>query len=101
VAKQGKINHNNLRKKLVAKYAAKRAELKRICKDPLSPDAERELARRALEKLPRNSNPNRVRNRCALTGRSRAYYRKFGLSRIALRELAHKGELPGVTKSSW
>ncbi len=101
MAKKSKILLNEKRKQLVAKYATKRAELKAIVKNPRSSDADRALAQRALEKLPRNSNPIRVRNRCALTGRPRAYYRKFGLSRIALRELALRGELPGVTKASW
>ncbi len=101
MAKKSKIVHNERRKKLVAKYAAKRAELKAIIKNPRTVDAEREFARLELGKLPRNSNPNRVRNRCAVTGRPRGYYRKFGLSRIGLRELALRGELPGVTKASW
>lgn len=101
MAKKSKINQNEKRKKLVAKYAPKRAELKAILQSPLTPPAEREIARRALEALPRNSSPVRVRNRCVMTGRPRAYYRKFGLSRIALRELALQGELPGVTKASW
>ncbi|MCA9514050.1 MAG: 30S ribosomal protein S14 [Myxococcales bacterium] len=101
MAKTGKINHNEYRKKLAAKYAPKRAELKRIIQDPKMPEAERILARQALEKLPRNSNPNRIRNRCNATGRPRAYYRKFGLCRVALRDLALKGELPGVLKASW
>ncbi len=101
MAKKSKVLHNEKRKKLAAKYAGKRAELKATIRNPRASDADRELARRALERLPRNSNPNRVRNRCALTGRPRAYYRKFGLSRIALRELALRGELPGVTKASW
>jgi len=101
VAKTSKILHNEKRKKMAAKYAPKRAELKAIIQSPMTADADRELARKALENLPRNSNPNRIRNRCSQTGRSRAYYRKFGLSRIALRELALQGELPGVTKASW
>lgn len=101
MAKKSKIVHNERRKKLVAKYASKRAELKAIIKNPRTSEAERQLARFSLGKLPRNAHPNRVRNRCAVTGRPRAYYRKFGLSRIALRELALRGELPGVTKASW
>lgn len=101
MAKKSKILHNELRKRLAAKYAPKRAELKAILQSPMTADADRELARKALENIPRNANPNRVRNRCVLTGRPRAYYRKFGLSRIALRELALLGELPGVTKASW
>lgn len=101
MARKCKIEKNEQRKKLVAKYAAKRAELKAIISNPSSTWEEREAAQSKLQKLPRDASPIRVRNRCNLTGRSRAYYRKFGLSRIALRELAHSGELPGVTKSSW
>lgn len=101
MAKKSAIAKNNRRKKLVAKYAERRAELKAIMKDPMSTTEERDDAFLALRKLPRDSSPTRVRNRCELTGRPRGYYRKFGISRIALRELAHRGDLPGVTKSSW
>lgn len=101
MAKTSKIVQNDKRKALVAKYAAKRAELKAIANDMRVNPVERELARRKLEALPRNSSATRVRNRCAVSGRPRAYYRKFGLSRIALRELALQGLLPGVTKASW
>lgn len=101
MAKTSKILHNQKRKQMAAKFAPKRAELKAIIQNPMTADADRELARRALERIPRNANPNRIRNRCELTGRSRAVYRKFGLCRIALRELALQGELPGVTKASW
>ncbi len=101
MAKTSKIAKNEQRKALVAKYAEKRAKLKAIIRDPKVPFADKQLAMSALAKLPRNSNPGRVRNRCVLTGRPRGYYRKFGLSRIALRELALRGELPGVTKASW
>ncbi len=92
---------NERRRKTIEKYAAKRAELKKIIKDPKSSDGEVEDASRKLRALPRDSSATRYRNRCELTGRPRAYYRKFGLARIAFRELALKGELPGVTKSSW
>jgi small subunit ribosomal protein S14 len=89
------------REKLVRRFAARRAELKRQAKDmSLSPE-ERQEARQRLAKLPRNSSPVRLRTRCMLTGRPRGVYRKFMLSRIAFRELAHKGELPGVHKASW
>lgn len=101
VAKKSKINRNEHRKLVVAKYATRRAELKAIIKAPSTQHTERELAQKQLRKLPRDSSATRVRNRCALTGRPRAYYRKFGLSRIALRELASNGDLPGVTKASW
>lgn len=101
MASWAKIKGNEKRKRLVAKYAEKRRELKLILADPRRSVEEHADARRQLQRLPRNSNPTRVRNRCAVTGRPRAYYRKFGLSRIALRELALAGEVPGVKKSSW
>ena len=101
VAKVSKINRNEQRKLVVAKYAAQRKELKEIIRKPGTDPAERELAFKKLRKLPRDSSPTRVRNRCVVTGRPRAYYRKFGVSRIALRELALAGDLPGVTKASW
>ena len=101
MAKKSKINRNEYRKRVVAKYAERRAELKKTIKSPHTPPAERELAMRALRKMPRDASATRVRNRCSLTGRPRGYYRKFGISRIALRELALSGELPGVTKASW
>jgi small subunit ribosomal protein S14 len=101
MAKKSAVQKNNRRKALVERYAAQRAELKSMAKDDSLAPEERFKARLKLNKLPRNSSSVRVRNRCALSGRSRAYYRKFGVSRIAMRELASKGELPGVVKSSW
>ena len=101
MAKTSKINRNEQRKATVAKYAERRAELKKTIKNPRTAPAERELAMRALRKMPRDASATRVRNRCAMTGRPRGYYRKFGISRIALRDLALAGELPGVTKASW
>jgi small subunit ribosomal protein S14 len=101
MAKLSSINKNERRKKLVQKHAAKYAKLKAIADDESRDDTERLIARLKLAEIPRNANPTRVRNRCELTGRSRAYYRKFRLSRIMLRELANKGLIPGVTKSSW
>ncbi len=101
MATKAKIASNNKRKKLAAKYAKLRAELKRTISHPNSTDEQRLEALEKLQKLPRNSSPIRVRNRCAVTGRPRGFYRKFGLSRIALRELGHRGEVPGLTKSSW
>jgi small subunit ribosomal protein S14 len=94
-----KVRHAN-QQKLVLKFAAKRAELKANLKSAKSIE-EYSHARKALEELPRDSNPNRIRNRCQLTGRPRAYYRDFGLCRNMFRKLAHEGMLPGVVKSSW
>jgi small subunit ribosomal protein S14 len=101
MAKLSSINKNERRKKLVAQNAAKYAKLKAVADDESKDETERLIARLKMAELPRNGNPTRVRNRCELTGRSRAYYRKFRLSRIMLRELANKGLIPGVIKSSW
>ncbi len=101
MAKKSKIMHNIHRKNLVNRYSAKRKELLAKVNDPSLSYEERQLYRLKLEKLPKNSNPNRVRNRCNLTGRPRSYYRRFGLSRISLREMASNGLIPGVTKASW
>jgi small subunit ribosomal protein S14 len=101
MAKLSSINKNERRKQLVKKYAAKYAKLKAIADDESRDETERLIARLKLAEVPRNGNPTRVRNRCATTGRPRAYYRKFGLCRIELRDLANKGLIPGVTKSSW
>jgi small subunit ribosomal protein S14 len=101
MAKLSSINKNERRKKLVQQNAAKYAKLKAIANDETRDETERLIARLKMAELPRNANPTRVRNRCELTGRSRAYYRKFRLSRIMLRELANKGLIPGVVKSSW
>ena len=101
MAKLSSINKNERRKKLVQKHAAKYAKLKAIADDESNDETERLIARLKLAEIPRNGNPTRIRNRCELTGRPRAYYRKFRLSRIMLRELANKGLIPGVTKSSW
>ena len=101
MAKKSSIEKNNRRKRLVVKFAAKRAALKAMANDQSLPQEERFAARLKLAELPRNSAPGRVRNRCGLTGRPRGYYRKFNLSRIALRELASAGYVPGVVKSSW
>ena len=89
------------REALVAKFAKKYAELKAIIDDSKKSDEERYLARLELQKLPRNANPTRQRNRCAITGRPRGTFRKFGLARTKLREFAMKGEIPGMTKASW
>ena len=101
MAKLSSINKNERRKKLVKRHAGKYARLKAIAGDKSKDETERLIARLKLAEIPRNGNPTRVRNRCQMTGRSRAYYRKFRLSRIMLRELANKGLIPGVTKSSW
>ncbi len=101
MAKISMIEREKKRQALVAKYAAKRAELKDIAKDESRPMEERFNARRKLAKLPRNSSATRLHNRCEVTGRPKAYYRKLRMSRIALRDLASKGEIPGMVKSSW
>ena len=101
MAKKSAVNRNEAVKALVAKYAAKREALKAIANDESLPLEERFDARLKLAALPRNSAPTRIRNRCELTGRPRAYYRKFRLCRIQLRDLANKGLIPGVVKSSW
>ena len=101
MAKQSSINKNERRKKLAKKYAGQYAKLKAIANDESKDDTERLIARLKMAEIPRNGNPTRIRNRCEVTGRPRAYYRKFRLSRIMLRELANKGLIPGVTKSSW
>ena len=101
MAKLSSINKNERRKAMTKRYAAKYAKLKAIADNEALEDSERWIARLKMAELPRNGNPTRVRNRCELTGRSRAYYRKFRLSRLMLREMANKGLIPGVTKSSW
>ncbi len=101
MAKLSSVNKNERRKKLVVKFAAKFAALKAMADDKSLDEGERLMARLKMAELPRNANPTRVRNRCATTGRPRAYYRKFGLCRIELRDKANKGLIPGVTKSSW
>jgi small subunit ribosomal protein S14 len=99
--KTSAIERNEKRKKLVAKFAAKRAELKATLLNPATTDEEFFAAQKKLQKLPKNSSPVRVKNRCSLSGRPRAYIRKYGVSRIQFRELALSGKIPGVTKSSW
>jgi len=101
MAKTSSIEKNKRRRKLVARYANKRAELKRTADDESLTLEERFQARLKLAALPRNSSPVRVRNRCEVTGRPRGYYRKLGMSRIALRDLASMGLVPGMVKSSW
>jgi small subunit ribosomal protein S14 len=101
MAKQSMINKNKRRIAKVAQYRVLRAELKEIIRNPKSGEEEYEAAVKKLRSLPRDSSRTRVRNRCLLTGRPRGYYRKFGLSRLALRENALEGLLPGVKKASW
>ena len=101
MAKLSSINKNERRKKLVKKYAGKYASLRAVADDTSRDETERLIARLKMAEIPRNGNPTRVRNRCEMTGRPRAYYRKFRLCRIQLRDLANKGLIPGLTKSSW
>ena len=95
------INRDVKRVRVAAKFAPKRAALKAIIDDASKTDEERYEARLKLQQLPRDASPTRQRNRCAITGRSRGVFRKFGLGRMKLRELAMKGEIPGMTKASW
>lgn len=99
--KTSAIERNKKRIRLVEKFSAKRAELKAILLNPSTNDEEFFSAQKKLQKLPKNSAQERVRNRCSLSGRPRAYHRKYGVSRITFRELALAGKIPGVTKSSW
>ncbi len=101
MAKQSIINRELKRTRTVAKYAAKRAELKAQLKDSNLSGEEREEAQRKFQSLPRNASPCRQRNRCRITGRPHGYYRKFGLSRTKLREAAMRGDIPGLVKASW
>jgi len=101
MAKTGMIERNNKRRRINARDAQKRAELKEIANNKDLPMEERFAARLKLAQLPRNGSPTRVRNRCEVTGRPRGYYRKLKMSRIALRDLGNKGLIPGLVKSSW
>ena len=101
MAKKSQIHRDLKREKLIAKHAAKRAELRAKLNDADASFEDKLAAQEAFAKLPRNSCPTRLNRRCEVSGRSKGYYRKFGISRIALRELALRGQLPGVRKSSW
>lgn len=101
MAKKSQINRNKKREKMVAQYAAKRAALKATAEDMSIAGEDRFAARLKLAKLPRNSSKTRIHNRCDLSGRSKGFYRKVKLSRIALRDLANFGQIPGMTKASW
>ena len=101
MAKTSKIAKNNKRKVLIDRYAERRAELIKIIKDPEASYEDKREAYAAIAKMPRDASATRYRNRCNVSGRPRAYFRKFGLSRIALRDMAHRGELPGNRKATW
>ena len=101
MAKVAMVERDRKRQRLAAKYAEKRAKLKAIANDESLSTEERFKARLKLSKLPRNSSPTRITNRCQVSGRPRAYHRKLKMSRIALRDLASQGEIPGMVKSSW
>jgi small subunit ribosomal protein S14 len=101
MAKLSLINRDEKRRGLVKKYAKKRAMLVAVINNTKMSDEDRAAARLKLQGLPRNANPTRLRNRCAITGRPRGYFRKFGLGRNKLREYAMRGEIPGVVKASW
>jgi small subunit ribosomal protein S14 len=101
MAKLSVINREKKRRKVVEKFKAKRQSLLETARSVSASDEERDAAREKLQKLPRNASPSRLRNRCAMTGRPRGVYRKFGLGRGKLRDLAMRGEVPGVVKASW
>jgi small subunit ribosomal protein S14 len=101
MAKKSQVNRDNKRKALIEKYAERRAELRKRLKDPNVSMEEKFEIQEAFAKMPRNSCSTRLNRRCEISGRSRSFYRKFGISRIALRELALRGQLPGIRKSSW
>lgn len=101
MAKKSMLMRQKRREAEVKRYAVKRAELKELIRDPKTSDDDKLEAQRKLQKLPRDANPVRLRNRCALTGRPHGYYRKFGLSRTKLRETTMRGEIPGLSKASW
>ena len=101
MAKLALINRDNKRRKIVAKFAARRAQFIEIINDSKRSDEERAEARAKFQQLPRDASPVRLRNRCALTGRPRGVYRKFGLGRSKIRDLAFRGDIPGIVKASW
>lgn len=101
MAKKSKIARNEQRRVVVERYAAQRAELKRALVDPAGTDESREAARIGLQKLPRDASPVRLRSRDSIDGRPRGVLRSYGISRVRFRDMAHRGELPGITKSSW
>ncbi len=101
MAKKSMVNREVKRQKVVRKFAAKRAELKALIKDPKASDEDRMNAVERLQKLPRDASPTRTHNRCRLTGRPHGFYRKFGLARNKLREATMRGDIPGLRKASW
>lgn len=101
MAKTNMVMRERRRAKIVKKYATKRAQLKELIRSPKTSPEDRAAAQVKLQQLPRDASPARQRNRCAITGRSRGVYRKFGLSRVKIREVAMRGEIPGLSKASW
>lgn len=101
MAKTNMVEREKRRASIVKKYAAKRAQLKELIRSPKTSPEDRAAAQVAFQKLPRDASPARQRNRCAITGRSRGVYRKFGLARVKIREVAMRGEIPGLSKASW
>ena len=101
MAKTNMVEREKRRARVVKKYASRRAELKETIRSPKTSHEDRQAAQATLQALPRDSSATRQRNRCAITGRSRGVYRKFGLSRVKIREVANRGEIPGLVKASW
>lgn len=101
MAKTNMVEREKRRARIAKRYAAKRATLKELIRSPKTSPEERQAAQAKLQALPRDASPSRQRNRCAITGRSRGVYRKFGLSRVKIREVASRGEIPGLAKASW
>jgi small subunit ribosomal protein S14 len=101
MAKTNMVEREKRRARMVKKYAVRRAQLKELIRSPKTSPEERQAAQARLQSLPRDASPSRQRNRCAITGRSRGVYRKFGLSRVKIREVAMRGEIPGLAKASW
>jgi small subunit ribosomal protein S14 len=101
MAKTSMVEREKRRARVVKKYATRRAKLKELIRSPRSSPEERVAAQTALQSMPRDASPSRQRKRCAITGRSRGVYRKFGLSRVKIREVAARGEIPGLAKASW
>ena len=101
MAKTSMVERERRREKIVKRYAAQRAQLKELIRSPRTSQEEREAAQKKFQAMPRDASSCRLRNRCAITGRSRGVYRKFGLSRVKIREVAFRGEIPGLAKASW
>lgn len=101
MAKTNMVEREKRRARIVKKYATKRAQLKELIRSPKTSPEDRAAAQVKFQQLPRDASPSRQRNRCAITGRSRGVYRKFGLSRVKIREVAMRGEIPGLSKASW